>query len=555
MTASSISKVSPDLTVADKAALDKWTASHSLKDENGKTVKWVYEGDAALGWFQSNQSSYPTLTNSKGLSFVNTDLRHQIYTQLVNLGKDPANPLSGFGDGDKNTAIIDLDGSLSGFEARDSKNNPVKFFDDPHPISLNNLMINASSNSVDECQSKGGQDAVLEKRPTSLMSPSSMASLEFQALYPPNPDNPDVPHLQKQSLTFKNDSVDFGEHQSMTLSSRNALGVREPKVTSGLGYTVTASIDTDDKCTGCGKAAGIPKIIDVGLLDAAKPHISADNPFYVRLGVCYATKDGKPASASSFTITRGYHSYGGGALGSPDELELRKYYNKLDNLYTDPNTKLAQICDNLDGVNTPGGVPVNIMPKMGFSGCPANGISLESEGCPDGMTATDNRGQKVCVYPTQTLTEATDITDITKSDGTYKDLTKYYYDPRIGWLFFYVVQADHNAIGPSPLGSCGKTAATKDPSCPDTANKESYYVCPAEGCTDYVVTVNDEAYKPGESTCTTAYRKYALPVLPVSDQAFHLVYAGGTTPVDRQQAGTGTNFPHYEVKGKAPVCK
>jgi hypothetical protein len=547
-------KISPTLTAADQAALDKWISTHSLKDASGKTVKWVYEGDAAFGWFQSNQSSYPTLTNSKGLSFVNTDLRHQIYTQLVNLGKDPANPQSGFGDGDKNTAIIDLDGSLSGFQALDSKNNPPKFFDDPHPISLNNLMINASSNSVDECQSQGGQDAVLEKRPTSLMSPSSMASLEFQALYPPNALNPDVPHLQKQNLTFTNDSVDFAQHQSMTLSSRNALGVWEPKVTSALGYTVSASIDTDDKCKGCGKAAGIPKVIDVGLLDATKPHISAANPFYIRLGICYASANGKPASASSFNITRGYHSYGGGALGSPDQLELRKFYNKLDNLYTDMD--LAQICDNLDGVNTPGGIPVNLMPKPGFSGCPANGISLESEGCPPGTTtSTDNRGQSVCIYPKQTLAPAASIADITNADGTFKDLTKYYYDPSSGWLFFYVVQQDSNSIGPSPLGNCGADAATKDPACPDTADKESYYVCPPEGCTDYVVTVTDGTYKPGASACGPAYPTYALPALPVTDQAFHLVYAGGTTAVQRQEAGAGTSFPHYQVKGAAPDCK
>ena len=40
----------------------------------------AYEGDAALGWFQSNQSAYPTATVSATLSFDNVDLRHQIYT-------------------------------------------------------------------------------------------------------------------------------------------------------------------------------------------------------------------------------------------------------------------------------------------------------------------------------------------------------------------------------------------------------------------------------------------------------------------------------------------
>src|SRR5262249_15638706 len=68
----------------------------------------VYEGDAALGWFQGNISSYPVATASEDLVWTNTDFRHQVYTQAVNI--------SSFNDGDKNTAIIDLDGTLSGYD-------------------------------------------------------------------------------------------------------------------------------------------------------------------------------------------------------------------------------------------------------------------------------------------------------------------------------------------------------------------------------------------------------------------------------------------------------
>src|SRR5271170_1351132 len=39
-----------------------------------------YEGDAALGWYQGNISSYPTANTSEGLTFNNVDLRHQVYT-------------------------------------------------------------------------------------------------------------------------------------------------------------------------------------------------------------------------------------------------------------------------------------------------------------------------------------------------------------------------------------------------------------------------------------------------------------------------------------------
>ena len=45
------------------------------------------------------------------------------------------------------------------------------------------------------------------------------------------------------------------------------------------------------------------------------------------------------------------------------------------------------------------------------------------------------------------------ITDLTP--GGVPDPSKYYYDPATGMLFFYVVQDLPNAVGPSPLGSCG----------------------------------------------------------------------------------------------------
>ncbi|MGA9721388.1 MAG: G8 domain-containing protein, partial [Candidatus Binatus sp.] len=363
-------KKSPALTTTDAAALAAWTKANTLTDIKGDKVKWVYEGDAAFGWFQSNQSSYPTLANTSQLSFVNTDLRHQVYTQLVNLGKDPLNPSSGFGDGDQNTAVIDLDGTLAGFVAADANNNVSPRFDGAHPISLNGLSVNTSSNSVDECLAEGAQDTALENRPTALMSPSSMATLELQMLYPPsNLTNPPPPGLQKQEITFTKDAVDFGVHGSMMLTSRNALGVWEPKVTSDLSYTVTAAIDENDN----GTAAGISKILELGIVDADKPAISPTNPFYVRIGVCYASANGKPASASSFTVARGYHSYGGGTIGAgPDDLELRAYYNKLNNIFIDSNNN-NQNCDNLVGNNlVPVNVPINLQ-------CPSNPVQ---PGCP-----------------------------------------------------------------------------------------------------------------------------------------------------------------------------
>lgn len=550
-------KQKPALTNADDDALTKWANTHKLYDIKGNPVNWVYEGDAALGWFQSNQSSYPTLANTSQLSFVNTDLRHQVYTELVNLGKAPGNPSSGFGDGDKNTTVIDLDGTLSGLVAADANNNVGSRFDDAHPISLNGLTFNASSNSVDECQAQGAQDAALENRPTALMAPLGMATLELQMLYPPNTkdNNPPPPYLQKQAITFTKDAIDFGAHGSQELTSRNALGVWEPKVTSGLSYTVTAAIDKAGK----GDAAGIAKVTSVGLVDTYKGKISPSNPFYVRLGICYKSANGQPASASSFTITRGYHSYGGGVVGpNPVDPELRAYYNKLNDMYTDPSGN-HQNCDNLVGNNLlNGNIPINLQyPATAngktYTGCPANGITLASNGCPQGTTtATDNFGQQVCVYPTSNLTSASSLSEITNTDGTYKSLNQYYYDPGTGWLFMNVAQQNPNAIGPSPLANC-KDQTTPDPSCPNVANDETYYVCPPEGCTDYVITVTDPNYKPGPSSCPDPYAAgFGAPEPPAP---YHLALASSPASTVVRNPIPG-DFPHYAPSSATtPMCQ
>ena len=45
------------------------------------------------------------------------DFRHQVYTSIVNQGD--------FKDGDKNTAVIDEDGTLSGLSVGDSTGKPI----------------------------------------------------------------------------------------------------------------------------------------------------------------------------------------------------------------------------------------------------------------------------------------------------------------------------------------------------------------------------------------------------------------------------------------------
>lgn len=501
--------ITPRLTVEDKTFLENYT-----NYPNGNFPN-VYEGDAALGWFQNNQSAYPTGTETRELSWDNVDLRHQIYTEKVNWGD--------FQDGDRNTAVLDLDGSLTGFHVVDPSGNPVP---GAHPISLNNLEFNHASNSVDECLAEGEQDAIAEGRPTSLISPGHYATLEFQALFPPPlPVDP-----VKQLMTFAKDQEEFGEHPEMSLTSRNGLGVWEPKVASGYGYTVQASPCT--RKPECSDQSGIPPRVLVGLTDAVKPEIGEDDPFYVRIGICYTHQNGS-YPANDFTITRGYRSWGGNGTNTQDP-DLQKYFNVLQNRYQN------ETCHNLDFQNPPNRDP--------DTGCPASGVTpfLPDGPCP--VQTNDQQGRPACVFPTGTLSKADSVDELILTDG-FPDLTKYFYDESRGMLFFYVAQELPNAFGPSPLGTC-RGGEGDDPACPLLEEGESYYACPPAGCSDYLVELNDPSYIPGPSDCEP-YPTYAQD--PPPDE-MSLAYLGGNEIVQQVEApGMGGNFPHFEP-ASPPEC-
>ena len=497
------------LTKADEVVLDRFMPKDTRP----------YEGDAALGWFAANPSAYPTATEVKGLQFEETNLRHQIFTDKVNL--------SGFLDGDKNTAVLDRDGTLTGFRVLDKDGKPLT---DHFPISLNNLPFNSFSNAVDECLAEGGQDKIQEKRATSLISPGSMATLEFGALQLPDGRAVDSNgQVGNQSMTFTRDSPG---HASMTLTGRNSQGIWEPKVASGLGYTIRAS-------------SGIPNVISVGLTDVVKPRMN-EQPFYARIGVCYSdSKNGVPPNPK-FQISRGYRSWGGGNLNIGNPV-VRKYYNQLANLYN------GQFCQNLDAQARVDGFSRNLAEH----GCPANGVviadGLVVDGkCPGGEPPVTVGGESSCIYATTQLSEGT--FEQLAPDGK-PDVSKYYYDKDTGMLFFYVVQNEVNAQGPSPLGNC---MAGNDPACPESG--ESFYGCPAQGCTTYRVEILDSNYAYGPSACggkgeADIYAKVPKYVLEEPADKNQLGYAPGgpSGPVIPQSKEDKPGFP-YRVAMTPPIC-
>ncbi len=539
--------ISPWLTVADQQFLKSF---NKYPDASAK----AYEGDAALGWFQSNQSAYPTATTSRDLSFDNVDLRHQIYTDKVNL--------AAFADGDKNTAIIDLDGSLSGLRVADANGVTVP---GEYPISLNNLEFNHSGNAVDECLSTGPQDAQFEGRPTSIMSPANIATLEFEA---------DAPELgfnvpQWQDMKFTKDTFDAGAHQSMSLQSRNGQWIWEPKVASGMGYTISAQPSTSPSAAGNPPVLGMRKQVRVGFTDAVKSNMSPQNPFYVRVGICYSNAQGRPPSGN-FTISRGYKSWGGNGVNY-NLPEFRPFFTILA---TQTTPQSARTCHNLDYavrgpiLPDPGnpndvGDPVNRWlnldpPAPSTGGCPAAGLmGAPTAGCPAGSTLAQSG---FCEFPGSELTPAGGLSAISNADGTPVDPNKYFYDSTTGMLFFYVQQTAPNAHGAAPLGACHTPAQSgDDPACPDANDLDTYYGCPAQGCSNYSVVLNDPDYTPGPSVCDALaggdiYSKpgYTL-TEPVQTNRLAAAGSGGAFVEPVLTASPVSPYQHW-VPMQQPVC-
>ncbi len=502
---------SPLLTTAD--------AKHMKDFRAYPNQATVYEGDAAFGWFQSNQSAYPTASTTRALSFENVDLRHQIYTENVNQAP--------FKDGDKNTALIDLDGTLTGFKVvgpNDTRQVPGEF-----AISLNNLAFNRASNAVDECLATGEQDLLAEGRATSIISPANMATLEFDALYPL------VKAQRWQDMVFTRTFKDVGVYQQMALQSRNGQGLWEPKLTSGHGYIVESAPSTSPEGAGRGGVNGMPNVVQFGFTDAVKPDMDK-KPFYVRLGIRYVDKDGRALAAGDFKVERGYRSWGGNGVHFATD-EMRQYFNRLDG-----SSYGNELCYNLneqnDGLE---GRPRNA--------CPANGVMAvpAATACPAGSVPEGG----YCIFKKKTLTPVASLAELARPDGTPSG-DNYFYDAASGMLFLYVQQDSKNAHGIFPLGSC-----PGDPACPDANELDTYFPCPPQGCVSYSVTVDEQKYSPGRNTApfTQAdFARFDLPEPPNQNRLAYIDENGNVTGVVRADAKTAKkNLPHW-TPDREPWC-
>jgi hypothetical protein len=518
--------INPYLSSADLSYLNYYIASKNTIP--GQSAIFVYEGDAAMGWFQSNVNSYPPTQYTQGLTFQNVNLRHQVYTANVELTAAPPPATGGnFRDGDKFTVILDRDQSLTGLQVVSAGSKPTPIAG-AYPISLNNLPFLAGPATVDECLAIGQQDQLLEGRPTSLISPYSYATLEFSALTSPcnGVVQPGQPNCQNNNfMTFTKDQIDYGGnyqftdnafivpasgqaitqtvncggstvpgaagvkgHACVTLTGRNGNGIYEPKLVNGLGYTVGAS-------------NGVPPFVSLMYTDAHVPGgISGTTPFQTRIGLCYKNQGQvAPASATAFTVKKGSKSFAG-PNGNPATL-APNYFNQLQ-------------CNGLDNV------------MCGTAG-PAYCFTTWCPGSP--------------FYPSGTA--ATNLPSV----STIGDLNNptlcpngqcFFYDAGSGLLFVNLVQEQPNAgtAYSSPLGSCN---STKAPFCADS----SFYSCPGPGCELLTISVAGGYTAGAPSDCTpyggsTDYTQSYPANLP------QLAYGNGTVVQSSTQGGVNSLYPH-----------
>lgn len=533
--------IKPYLTSADLTYFNNYANSGNAipcQPASASSI-FTYEGDAAMGWFQSNENSYPPTQYVENLSFRNVDLRHQVYTQNVQLtcATTASNQTIGnFRDGDKFTVILDRDSSLTGLQVvpPGTQTTNLKPVPGVYPISLNNIPFLAGPGTADECLSTGQQDQLMEGRPTSLISPYNYATLEFSALTAPcngllsggaNCTNNNV-------MVFTKDQADYGGtlqftdtvisstntaytfncgspavpgaagtpgHACVALSGRNGNGVYEPKLVNGLGYTV-------------GATAGMPNFVSLMYGDASVPGgISPTNPFSTRIGICYKNQGQAAPPASAFTVRKGGKSFA--SVNNANTSTLAPlFFNELQ-------------CTSLDNTMC----IASGTPYCYTSLCPSPPLA--------GLTST-------LAPMTPTLPQVTTLAALNDPAQCPRGEC-YFYDQGSGMLFLNMVQEKPNAGGPysSPLGSCN---GTKGGYCA----QDNFYSCPAGGCELYTVSVNTATYvASGPSECTP-YSGSPTFAQPYPASLNRLAYTNGTA-IRTALVNTPT-YPHMALTKTPP---
>lgn len=237
----------------------------------GGVNHYGYEGDPAMAWIKGNSQALPPTQYALGNIWENTNFKHQVFTETVNMN-------NGISDGDKQTIILDKDSTLSGYKVCNGSgcNDAINHY----PISLNNLAFYATPYTVDEPDAIGRNNVIA----SALMSPHKYATINIETS--PIETVAAAPKLgaignNNFNLKIVRDMTVYnGQESSIYLYGRGGKPIFETFFMNNMGYTVYPQNNAAH--------AGFEANLLFSYSDAPP-----DSLFINRIGVCLGTNVSK----------------------------------------------------------------------------------------------------------------------------------------------------------------------------------------------------------------------------------------------------------------------
>ncbi|MCF6767468.1 hypothetical protein L3V86_03685 [Thiotrichales bacterium 19S11-10] len=235
-----------------------------LYGQPGGLKHFGYVGDPAMAWIKGNSQSLPPTQYALNNIWDNTDFKHQVFTETVNMN-------DGISDGDKQTIILDKDATLAGYKVCNSTgcNEQINHF----PISLNNLNFYGTPYTVDEPDAIGRNNVIA----SAMMSPHKYATINIETSPAENvvaaPKSGALGNEHFNLRIIRDMNVYQNKVSDIYLYGRGGMPIFETFFMNNMGYTIYPQ--NNAKST-----AFAPKLL-LSYSDAP-----VDSLFINRIGIC-----------------------------------------------------------------------------------------------------------------------------------------------------------------------------------------------------------------------------------------------------------------------------
>ncbi|CAA0100406.1 Uncharacterised protein [BD1-7 clade bacterium] len=406
------------LTKKDIDLISTYASQGQLHGTPSPNTYTGYPGDSATGWIQSNAQTVPPTQYIKNSIWDNTDLKHLVYTEAVNMGA--------FNDGDKTTVILDKDSRLSGLKVIHANGaNEGQVSPDYVPVSLNSIDYYATDYTVDEPHARGPNNF----RQSSLMSPHKYATLNIESA-----TNPDADFR----VRITRDMPAYGdtEYPSLFLNGRGQKPIYEPFVMDRMGYTITGLNGVEHKPAG-----------------------QHGKPFMPRLVFSYT--DPAVKQTGEYFINRIAVSQ---PLSHPEEIKLYRIRRQWGQPYLgawppnfNPPGPVATSCDSTFFSNQDGNAP-----DQRWKDCVARGQNKPPPQPYKGAPQTYSGGSMLSLASSFDDFEKP-YTQLLAGSITTADFIQqqtYYYDEANNMLYFYMIEDKPIMQLNTPYGTCSDSNTT-----------------------------------------------------------------------------------------------